>query len=84
MAAPRRENHPGRTPKIDDVRAAYFSGKISTEEANDLANSKDRFVSGTKTFTGQEHPLSLNVKSPSDRALDRDARRAHKRAGLND
>jgi hypothetical protein len=75
--------HVGKDPDIEDVRAAYFSGKVTTEEANDLANSKSRFASQTKPlFGGGDHPHNLNKKNPSDFALDHEAYYAHKRAGL--
>jgi hypothetical protein len=83
MPVPRRENNKARAPKIEDVRAAYFSGKVTTEEANDLAGS-DRFAKGTKPlFGGGDHPHNTNKKNPSDFALDHEAYYAHKRAGLN-
>lgn len=84
MSAPRRESHPGRKPNIEDVRAAYFSGKVTTEEANDLADSKGRFGRQVKPlFGGGDHPHNTNKKDPSDFALDHEAYYAHKRAGLN-
>jgi hypothetical protein len=75
MPVPRRENNKARAPKIEDVRAAYFSGKVTTEEANDLTDSN--------SFSIKEHPLNTKNSKPSDFSLDQAAYYAHKRAGLN-
>jgi hypothetical protein len=74
----------GKAANIEDLRAAYFSGKVTTEEANDLAGS-GRFAKGTKPlFGGGDHPHNVNKKEPSDFALDHEAYYAHKRAGLSE
>lgn len=59
-----------------DVRSAYFSGKVTTEEANDLTNSND--------FSVKDHPHNTRSSRPSNFALDHEATNAHRRAGLND
>ena len=86
MSAPRRENHPGRAPKIEDVRAAYFSGKVTTEEANDLADSSGRFAKSSRPLFGGgvDHPHNTKNSKPSDFSLDHEARNAQKRAGLSE
>jgi hypothetical protein len=63
-----RARHPGRTPKIKDVRDAWFSGKVTAEEANDL--------SGTKSFGEPD--------KASNFSLDHNAYYTHKRAGLTE
>lgn len=35
-----RARDPKRQPKMDDVRAAWFSGKVTADEANELSNTK--------------------------------------------
>jgi hypothetical protein len=77
----------GKMANIEDVRDAYFSGKLTTEEANDLADSKDRFAKSVKpAFGGGFHPYNTRASNqePSDFALDHEARNAHKRAGLSE
>lgn len=76
MPVPRRENNKARAPKIEDVRAAYFSGKVTTEEANNLTDSN--------SFSIKEHPHNTKNSKPSDFSLDHEARNAHKRAGLSE
>jgi hypothetical protein len=66
----------GKAANIEDLRAAYFSGKVTTEEANDLTNSD--------SFSIKEHPLNTKSSKPSDFSLDHEARYAHKRAGLSE
>jgi hypothetical protein len=75
MTAPNRANDSARKPKLEDVRSAYFSGKVTTEEANDL--------SGTKSFTPKSHPHNIKSNNPSDFSLDHAAEQAHRRAGLS-
>jgi len=67
----------GNAPDPSDVRSAYFSGKITTEEANDLT-SPGRFA------RLGDHPYNTKQRNqkPSDFALDHEAYYAHKRAGL--
>ena len=36
-----RAHNKARQPKLEDVRAAWFSGKVTAEEANDLSGTKD-------------------------------------------
>jgi hypothetical protein len=60
----------------DNVRNAYFSGKVTTEEANDLTNSN--------SFSIKEHPHNTKNSKPSDFSLDHEAKNAHKRAGLSE
>lgn len=60
----------------DNVRKAYFSGKVTTEEANDLTDSN--------SFSIKEHPHNTKNSKPSDFSLDHEARNAHKRAGLSE
>lgn len=57
----------------DNVRAAWFSGKVTTEEANSLTNSNK--------FSIKENPHSTKNK-PSDFSLDHAAYYAHKKAGF--
>jgi|LakMenEpi03Aug12_release.lakeMendotaPanAssembly.Ray.scaffolds.fasta_scaffold5933727_1 hypothetical protein len=66
----------GKAANIEDLRAAYFSGKVTTEEANDLA--------GSNSFSIKEHPHNTKNSKPSDFSLDHEARNAHKRAGLSE
>jgi hypothetical protein len=61
-----RASHPGRKPNLDDVRSAWFSGKVTAEEANDLSDTK-----------GFGEP-----DKASDFSLDHGAYHTHKRAGL--
>jgi hypothetical protein len=68
-------NRLGADPHMDDVRNAHFSGKVTTEEANDLTNSD--------SFSIKDHPLNTKSSKPSDFSLDHEAYYAHKRAGLN-
>ena len=62
-----RASHPGRKPKLDDVRSAWFSGKVTADEANEL--------SGTKSF-GEPDKVSNTTAEQA-------AYHTHKRAGLN-
>lgn len=62
-------------PHLEDVREAYFSGKVTTEEANDLTNSD--------SFSAKHNPDSVKSSKPSDFALDHAAYYAHKKAGLS-
>jgi hypothetical protein len=71
-----RANDAKRKPNLDDVRAAYFSGKVTTEEANDLTNSNN--------FSIKDHPHNTKSSMPSGFALDNEAMYAHKRAGLSE
>lgn len=61
-----RSNNPARKPKLDDVRSAWFSGKVTADEANDL--------SGTKSFGDPDNA--------SDFSVGHGAYYTHKRAGL--
>jgi hypothetical protein len=75
----------GKAPNASDVRSAYFSGKLTTEEANDLTSS-NRFARQVKPlFGGGDHPHNTKQSNQkaSDFALDHEAYYAHKRAGLN-
>jgi len=74
MSKPDRANDPARRPDMSDVRAAWFSGKITTEEANDLT--------GTTDFNPKVHPHNKS-STPTDHDLDHYAYYTHKRAGLN-
>ena len=74
MGRNNKDFHVGKDPDIEDVRAAYFSGKVTTEEANDLTNSN--------SFSIKEHPHNTKNSKPSDFSLDHEAKNAHKRAGL--
>jgi hypothetical protein len=69
-----RANDPARKPNLDDVKSAWFSGKVTTEEANDLTNSN--------SFSAKEHPHNTKSSKPSDFSLDHAAYYAHKKAGL--
>ncbi len=69
-------NRLGTDPHMDDVRNAHFSGKVTTEEANDLTNSD--------SFSIKDHPHNTKSSKPSDFSLDHEARYAHKRAGLSE
>lgn len=69
-------NRLGTDPHIEDVRMAHFSGKMTTEEANDLTNSD--------SFSIKDHPHNTKSSKPSDFSLDHEARNAHRRAGLSD
>lgn len=64
----------GIAPEMADVRAAWFSGKVTTEEANDLTNSN--------SFSAKEHSNNTKSSKPSDFSLDHAAYYTHKRAGL--
>ena len=61
-----RAHDEGRKPKLDDVRAAWFSGKVTAHEANEL--------SGTKGFG--------NPDNASDFSTSHNEYHTHKRAGL--
>ena len=76
----------GKNPSNEDLRDAYFSGKITTEEANDLAGSSRFAKATTPMFGGGDHPHNTRASNqePSDFALDHEARNAHRRAGLSD
>ena len=74
MGRNNKDFHVGKDPDIEDVRAAYFSGKVTTEEANDLTNSN--------SFSIKEHPHNTKNSKPSDFSLDHEEKNAHKRAGL--
>jgi hypothetical protein len=78
-----RANSSARVPNIEDVRDAYFSGKVTTEEANDLVRS-DSFALNTKpVFGGGDHPHNTKGGKPSNFSLDHEAEQAHRRAGLS-
>jgi hypothetical protein len=72
----KKKKREGEDPSKEDVRDAYFSGKVTTEEANDLTNSD--------SFSIKDHPHNTKSSKPSDFSLDHAARYAHKRAGLSD
>ena len=62
-----RANSSARVPNIQDVRDAYFSGKVTAHEANEL--------SGTKSFGDPD--------SASKFSTEHNEYHTHKRAGLN-
>jgi hypothetical protein len=74
MGRNNKDFHSGKAPEMADVKAAYFSGKVTTEEANDLTNSN--------SFSVKEHPHNAKSSKPSDFSLDHAAYYAHKKAGL--
>jgi hypothetical protein len=62
-----RANNPSRKPKLEDVRSAWFSGKVTAHEANEL--------SGTKSFGDPD--------SASKFSTEHNEYHTHKRAGLH-
>lgn len=82
MPVPRRESDKARVPNIEDVRSAYFSGKLATEEANDLAGS-NRFYKQIKPAFGGG-PVKYESTTKDHSKLDNEARKAHKKAGLSE